>query len=61
MVLDEPEEDDIVFVLEDITYAINKNLFERAKPIKVDFIERFGGGGLFIFSNLGQESGSSCC
>ncbi len=61
MVLDEPGEDDIVFVLEDITYAINKSLFERARPIKVDFIQRFGEEGLFIFSRLGQDSGSSCC
>ena len=61
LVLDEPVEDDRVFTLGGITYVVNKDLFERVRPIKVDFIEKLGGGGFFIFSNLGQEAGSGSC
>jgi len=61
MVLDEPSEDDNVFNQEGITYVVNKDLFERVKPIKVDFINSPRGGGFFIFSNLGKECGSCCC
>jgi len=61
LVLDEPGEDDRVFTLEDITYAVNKDLYERVKPIKIDFIEKLGAGGFFIFSNLEQNPMSSCC
>ena len=61
LALDEPGEDDRVFTLEGITYTVNKDLFERVKPIKIDFIEKLGAGGFFIFSNLGQNPMPSCC
>ena len=61
MVLDEPSEDDNVFNQEGITYVVNKDLFERVKPIKVDFINSPRGGGFFIFSNLGKEAGVCSC
>lgn len=61
LVLDEPGKDDRVFTLKEITYVINKDLFERVKPIKVDFIEKLGAGGFFIFSNLVQNLNPSCC
>lgn len=61
LVLDEPSEDDKVFTQEGATYIVNKDLFERIKPIKVDFINTFRGGGFFIFSNLGKDRGSCSC
>jgi Fe-S cluster assembly iron-binding protein IscA len=61
LVLDEPSENDKVFTQEGITYVVSENLFEKVKPIKVDFIDTPGGGGFFIFSNLGKEAGSCSC
>jgi Fe-S cluster assembly iron-binding protein IscA len=61
LVQDEPSEDDEVFTQEGVTYLVNKDLSEQVKPIKVDFIDTPRGGGFFIFSNLGKESGSCCC
>jgi hypothetical protein len=39
MALDEPKEDDEIIRENGITYLINKELFEDAKPISVDFVE----------------------
>ncbi len=61
LVLDEPSEDDKVFTQEGITYVVDKDLFEKVKPVKVDFINSPRGGGFFIFSNLGKECGSCSC
>jgi Fe-S cluster assembly iron-binding protein IscA len=61
LVQDEPGEDDEVFTEEGVTYIVNKGLFEKVKPIKVDFIDTLRGGGFFIFSSLGKESGSCSC
>ncbi len=61
LVLDEPSEDDKVFTQEGITYVVDQELFEKVKPIKVDFINSPRGGGFFIFSNLGKECGSCSC
>jgi Fe-S cluster assembly iron-binding protein IscA len=61
LALDGPSEDDKVFTQEGVTYVVNKDLFERVKPIKVDFINSPRGDGFFIFSNLGKEYGSCSC
>ncbi len=61
LVLDEPSEEDKVFTQEGITYVVNKDLFEKVKPIKVDFINSPRGEGFFIFSNLGKEAGACRC
>jgi hypothetical protein len=37
MALDEPKDDDSVFDIEGFKYVVNKDLLEKAKPIKVDF------------------------
>lgn len=37
MALDEPNEADAQFDVEGYQYIVNKEFFERAKPIKVDF------------------------
>jgi Fe-S cluster assembly iron-binding protein IscA len=62
MALDKPQEDDEVFDDDGITYVINKELFERAKPICVDFVNTEMGSGFTISSSITQDSScpSSC-
>ena len=62
MALDEPKDDDHVFEMNDLTYVINKDLFEQVKPISVDFVDTPMGSGFSIQSNLnaGANCGSSC-
>ena len=61
LVLDEPSDDDKVFTQDGITCVVNKNLLEKVKPIKVDYVDTPRGGGFFIFSNLGNTCGSCSC
>ncbi len=61
MALDEPQEEDTTFTERDITYLINKDLFERVKPIKVDYVNSPGGEGFTISSNLKNSCGSCSC
>jgi hypothetical protein len=56
MALDEPKEDDSVFDIEGFQYIVNNDLFERAKPIRVDFLHV----GFKIDSNLRFDSASGC-
>jgi len=37
MALDEPRDTDNVYKVDGFTYIVDKELFEKAKPIKVDF------------------------
>ncbi len=63
MVLDEPRQNDEIFEDSGLTYIIEKGLFERAKPIKVDYIVSPFGSGFQIQSSLqlgGASCGSSC-
>jgi Fe-S cluster assembly iron-binding protein IscA len=60
MALDEPNEDDQVFTDRDITYVMNKNLFERVKPVKVDFVRTAMGSGFHVVGNLGEPEGCCC-
>jgi len=39
LVLDEPKDDDSVFDVEGFQYIINKDLMEKAQPIKIDFLQ----------------------
>lgn len=59
MALDEPHENDFTFIDQGITFAIEKKLFEEARPIRVDFIESLDGSGFQFRSNL--PSGGGCC
>jgi len=61
LVLDEPSEDDQVFTQEGITYVIGKDLFERVKPIKVDYVNPPKGNGFLISSNLKAAKGCGTC
>ncbi|MCX5805422.1 MAG: hypothetical protein NT178_07930 [Proteobacteria bacterium] len=59
MALDEPQKDDMVFTDHGITFTIDKNLFEEAKPVSIDFVESLNGSGFAITSNL--PTGGGCC
>jgi iron-sulfur cluster assembly protein len=59
MALDEPKENDLIFSEQDIAFAINKDLLEEAKPIRLDFIEAGGRSGFQFTSSL--PAGSCGC
>lgn len=62
MALDEPKEDDEIRDNNGITYLINRQLFDQAKPINVDFVDSAMGSGFSITSslNLGGGGCGSC-
>ena len=63
MALDEPKENDEIIKENGVTYLIDKQLFEEAKPINVDFVESAFGSGFSISSKLaacGPSCGTSC-
>ena len=63
LALDEPKENDEMIKENGITYLINKELFDEAKPINVDFVESAFGSGFSISSKLaacGPSCGTSC-
>ena len=57
MALDEPQEKDMVFTDRDIQYLIDKALFEDVKPIRIDFLDSFGGASFKITSRLAASAG----
>jgi len=59
MALDEPQENDVTFTDQGISFAIEKGLFEEAKPIRVDYVETLDGSGFQLSSNL--PTGGGCC
>jgi Fe-S cluster assembly iron-binding protein IscA len=63
MALDEPKEDDEIVKDNGFTYIINKQLWDQAKPINLDYIDSGFGAGFSISSNLnlgGKGCSSSC-
>jgi len=62
MALDEPRDDDETFKDNGVTYLIEKSLFEKAKPINVDFVDTAMGSSFSITSGMSQGAscGSSC-
>ena len=62
MALDEPRDKDEVFDDRDITYMIEKGLYEMIKPVKVDYVNSYMGAGFDISSSMsaGASCGSSC-
>ena len=62
MALDEPKDDDEIVKNDGITFLVNKDLLEKAKPINVDFVDSAMGSGFSISSALsvGGGCGSSC-
>jgi len=59
MALDEQQDNDVVFKVRDITYLVEKELFDQDKPIKVDFVESFKGSGFQLTSS--RPAGRGCC
>jgi iron-sulfur cluster assembly protein len=63
MALDEPGKDDQIFDEKGIKFLIDKDIFEQAKPINVDFVDNPQGSGFRLTSSLsaaGGGCGSSC-
>ena len=62
MALDEPKESDFTYTDQDVTFAIERGLFEEVKPIRVDYVETTQGSGFQLASNLkaGGGCGKSC-
>jgi len=63
MALDEPKENDEVIKDNGVTYIIEKDLYEKVKPIAIDFIESEMGSGFSITSAMaiGSSCGSCSC
>ncbi|MFO7985522.1 MAG: hypothetical protein R6U38_06625 [Desulfatiglandaceae bacterium] len=62
MALDESKDNDQIFNEQGLTYVVEKDLYERIKPIKVDYVNSPMGAGFSIGSNLqmGASCGGSC-
>ena len=62
MALDEPQENDVTYTDDGVTFAIEKDLFEKAKPIQVDYVESAQGSGFTLASKLPKSAGcgTSC-
>jgi iron-sulfur cluster assembly protein len=62
MALDEPDENDEIFKENGITFLINRDLFEIAKPINLDYVTSRMGAGFKLTSSLdaGSACGTSC-
>ncbi|MBN2438522.1 MAG: hypothetical protein JXL20_07965 [Deltaproteobacteria bacterium] len=58
MALDESTQNDEVFDDRGVTYLVEKDLFERVKPIAVEFITTPRGGGFKLISGLSQQEGA---
>jgi hypothetical protein len=56
MALDEPRDTDSVFNVNGFQFVVDKEFYEKAKPISVDFM----GYGFRITSNINLSAGGSC-
>jgi len=59
MALDEQQDNDMTFTDRNINYIIEKELFNKAKPIRIDFVESLNGSGFQLTSSLPASGG--CC
>ena len=59
LALDEPQENDLIFTEQGIMFVIEKALFERAKPILIEFMEGISQIGFQITSSLPVGGGCS--
>ena len=60
MALDDRKENDQVFTEKGVTFIIEKELFDRAKPISIDYVESTLGSGYKIKSELMKGSIFEC-
>jgi hypothetical protein len=56
MALDEPKDADNVYDIDGFKYVVNKDFMEKAKPIKVDYIDI----GFKVTSELKTEAEAGC-
>jgi iron-sulfur cluster assembly protein len=61
LVLDESGDDDTVITEKEITFMVNKDLLERVKPIKIDFVDTPMGSGFHISSGLKKDKDCGSC
>jgi iron-sulfur cluster assembly accessory protein len=61
MALDEAKTEDEVFEEKGTKFIIDKDIFQQAKPINIDFITTPEGSGFKLNSNLPQGSGCGSC
>jgi Fe-S cluster assembly iron-binding protein IscA len=62
LALDEPKENDETFDGSGVTFLMEKALYERTKPITVDYVTTdAGGGGFMITSSLDSAKGCGSC
>jgi iron-sulfur cluster assembly protein len=57
MALDEPKETDHVFEVNGFSFIIEKDFYEKAKPVKVDFL----GYGFKIDSSIEFDASCTSC
>ena len=61
MALDEPKKNDEVIKDNGVTYLIEKDLYEKTKPIAIDFVESETGSGFSITSAMSRENSCGSC
>lgn len=63
MALDESRTNDEIFDDRGLTYVIERDLYEKAKPIRVDYVDTPMGAGFNISSSMqfGRTCGSCSC
>ncbi len=61
MALDESTQNDEVFEDRGITFLVEKELFEKVKPISLDFITTERGSGFQMTSSLSRENACGSC
>lgn len=61
MALDESTTGDEVFEDRGIKFLVEKNLYEKVKPITVDFITTPRGSGFKLTSSLSQQNSCGSC
>jgi len=52
LVFDEPGEKDLTVTVRNIAFAINRDLLDKARPIRIDFVECGGRKGFLLTSSL---------
>jgi iron-sulfur cluster assembly accessory protein len=60
MVLDDPRNEDKVFEEKGTKFVIDKDIYNQAKPINVDFVDTPHGSGFKLTSSLAPAAGGSC-
>lgn len=60
MALDEPKKEDEVFEEKGTKYIIDKDIYNQAKPINVDFVSTPRGSGFKLTSSLAPADSGGC-